>query len=671
MKAHAIDEGGAEFQKQKASPSRVVGAKGDTSSIVNNHGQLKNMAKAAVAELDAWLPGGAGGAVHALLEGWSTPSAATNDYAAVNVGQLKAVAKPFYDRLIAASYTGGYPWAGKEAQANDYALANIGQVKNLFSFDLAATDAAHDSDGNGLPDWWEISYLDGRTGVDPYADEDEDGISNLEEFLQRTNPQGFELFHEEAYSGTKNQEYPASTPDPWFFQTVSFDEIPDLWKGAGARKFIVFTGETDPAHSGYFPYPDWLVDDYAAINGHEFVRLGNITGPKPQGSSKSCEITQYWNNSGGNTLSAVSDQHPEAFLADFKLVAAVPVDMDIVHPATGEMAESRERSEGGYIALRKDEETPVTKLKLHKLDGVSSAQFKLVFGSAKIKLWKDAGRTQAVTSDQTTFPANVDTELFFEGVEKSARAKDVEIALKVIIGLMESSAVTTKATVVQEEFPINVIAFIPYRWVNVPMSWLLPPFLISQVADGDKRGYDPTLSGSFRAKETVQATPFRDLSSRPAKSNIASDGLSIHYAKTQSVPASEQSSSHGAAYTENRVETARGQGTHSGPVMDNVALTSTQKISFDIHMLAYEGVLGGFALPVGWDLRFTFDMTNPAEPNVNLTGSRTGFPGFEIYVGNATQENLPLYQWTPPSDRTVWSLGVIEAVTIPQPLPVP
>jgi hypothetical protein len=361
----------------------------------------------------------------------------------------------------------------------------------------------------------------------------------------------------------------------------------------------------------------------------------------------------------------------EYSIKDTVRVTLLPVDIDFIHPATGEMNESRETSEGGYIAIRKDAETPITKLKLHKLDGMPSAEFKLTFSSTKIKIWKDAGRTQAVTSDSTTFPANIDTELFLEGVEKSGVAKDIEIGLKVKIGSTESSAVTTKATVVQEVFPINVIAFIPYRWVDVPFDWLLPPFLIEQVADGDNRSYDPSLLSSFRAKETVMATPFRDLSNKPAKSNVGSDGISIHYDKAQSVPASEQSLSHGTAYTNNPVETARGPGTHTGPTMDNVVLISTQKISFDVHMLAYEGVLGGFALPIGWDLKFTFDMSNPAQPKVNLSGSRTGFPAFEIYVGNSAQDNLPLYQWTPPSNRTVWSLGVIEPVEIPQPLQVP
>ncbi|MDE3100400.1 MAG: S8 family serine peptidase [Verrucomicrobiota bacterium] len=44
-----------------------------------------------------------------------------------------------------------------------------------------------DSDGNGLPDWWEEEYF-GHLGVDPNADPDHDGMSNLAEWIAGTNP---------------------------------------------------------------------------------------------------------------------------------------------------------------------------------------------------------------------------------------------------------------------------------------------------------------------------------------------------------------------------------------------------------------------------------------------------------------------------------------------------
>jgi hypothetical protein len=44
-----------------------------------------------------------------------------------------------------------------------------------------------DADGNGLPDWWELQYF-GTTGQNKNADADSDGLTNDEEYQNRTNP---------------------------------------------------------------------------------------------------------------------------------------------------------------------------------------------------------------------------------------------------------------------------------------------------------------------------------------------------------------------------------------------------------------------------------------------------------------------------------------------------
>jgi hypothetical protein len=44
-----------------------------------------------------------------------------------------------------------------------------------------------DVNGNGLPDGWEVQYF-GALGADPAADGDNDGTSNLLEYLAGTNP---------------------------------------------------------------------------------------------------------------------------------------------------------------------------------------------------------------------------------------------------------------------------------------------------------------------------------------------------------------------------------------------------------------------------------------------------------------------------------------------------
>ena len=160
-----------------------------------NQGQVKAIATAGVNELNKRLPRGAGVALNALSAQLSETTPNTNDYAPVNLGQIKHIAQPFYDRLFSVFYqapplsSGTYPWVGK--QANDYAVANIGQVKNLFSFDLTATDSLHDTDGNGLPDWWE-RYHFGQIGADPGSlAQRGDGLSILQAFQQGLDPNDY------------------------------------------------------------------------------------------------------------------------------------------------------------------------------------------------------------------------------------------------------------------------------------------------------------------------------------------------------------------------------------------------------------------------------------------------------------------------------------------------
>ncbi len=153
-----------------------------------NQGQLKNIATQAYAEMQAKLPASVwntpeGQALSALTVSWK--SAQGDDYLPINQGQLKAVAKEFYDVLIQTSYAYAYPWTTTTTDDANYAPANIGQVKNTFAFDLSGNTT--DSDKNGLPDSWEITYF-GQIGVDPDADPDGDGLTNLQEYQNNTNP---------------------------------------------------------------------------------------------------------------------------------------------------------------------------------------------------------------------------------------------------------------------------------------------------------------------------------------------------------------------------------------------------------------------------------------------------------------------------------------------------
>ncbi|HEV7406162.1 MAG TPA: thrombospondin type 3 repeat-containing protein, partial [Chthoniobacteraceae bacterium] len=180
---------------------------------VLNQGQLKTLATAAYDELQANLNGGAGTAVAALVNGWynlnpdgtlPAPGArvaragVTTAYTAVNLGQLKTVAQPFYDRLIAEGICPGYPWSYSPSPADDYAAANLGQAKNLFQFAFGSSVPINEY---GLPDWF-VKALGSQGAVDlaqgtnpggprdPNSDTDGDGLSNAEEYAAGTRYTG-------------------------------------------------------------------------------------------------------------------------------------------------------------------------------------------------------------------------------------------------------------------------------------------------------------------------------------------------------------------------------------------------------------------------------------------------------------------------------------------------
>jgi|SRR5690625_1382960 len=140
-----------------------------------NLGQLKHVATMAETYLDTVLAaiGGSGSEISSLTSGFDKNM--SKNYSPVNIGQVKAVARPFYDRLnnigydvvqglINQGYPVGwsykFPWDPSTEIAYNYAPSNIGQLKIVFSFDLRALDVfLVDSNNSGIPDWWKFHFF--------------------------------------------------------------------------------------------------------------------------------------------------------------------------------------------------------------------------------------------------------------------------------------------------------------------------------------------------------------------------------------------------------------------------------------------------------------------------------------------------------------------------------
>lgn len=150
-----------------------------------NQGQLKNLVRAAVDEMNDTLPGGAGTTLNTLLATWRTGVAngTADNYAAVNVGQLKAMGKLVRARLTEVGLTP--PGMGTETTADDddYVLANVGQAKAVFAFGIVDPHLNDDDDDDGLTNSQEVAL-----GTDPNeADTDGDGVDDGDEVEQNTD----------------------------------------------------------------------------------------------------------------------------------------------------------------------------------------------------------------------------------------------------------------------------------------------------------------------------------------------------------------------------------------------------------------------------------------------------------------------------------------------------
>ena len=96
--------------------------------------------------------------------------------------------------LWAATSNGAGTWTGQQHLLSASGISSFGEdaagelyVTNYFNGTIYRLDPA-DSNGDLLPDWWELTYFGSATGADPSADSDGDGSSNLAEYLAGTDP---------------------------------------------------------------------------------------------------------------------------------------------------------------------------------------------------------------------------------------------------------------------------------------------------------------------------------------------------------------------------------------------------------------------------------------------------------------------------------------------------
>ncbi len=274
--------------------------------------------------------------------------------------------------VVAAGSGLAYQWLSNGvtiagATGDSLTLANLALTgTNLGQFSVIVSNASGsvtsapaalwpDANGNGIPDWWETYYF-GNLKQLPLGDYDGDGVKNLDEYLERTNPTNRLSFNPRLAIRAPRGHVTVSPSQPYYAlgQLVSLTAIPEPgegfvgWSGAitGNKSTVSFFMSTNLSVVANFGFPlgvaldntnlVWTTTGNALWFGQAEVSADGIS------AAQSGPIVSYWdgNNFVGDRTSmqttffisqpqelgfwwAVSSQPPDgvAFFINTNLVA--------------------------------------------------------------------------------------------------------------------------------------------------------------------------------------------------------------------------------------------------------------------------------------------------------------------------------------------------------------
>ena len=557
---------------------------------------------------------------------------------------------------------------------------------------LGTSGAYWDSDYDGMSDAYEVRYgLNSANAADANSDLDNDGQNNFQEYKLGTNPN----LADSDGDGVSDSVEASSGADPLDRSDAGQPPLPNqqvdfaLQIRASGKTLV---GNCAVCHNLQAQVGGRLLADGESIKlrrdkAYEIKLIDkptewtNAGGEPPH--SNSAKFTLWPKLLSGQAMAASSDgkkltvtksgsleyyiDNDSNLLAQdktwddnvLKLSATVGLaDLDVIHPATGELSEDKEDSgDGGYVPINRSIETPVTKLLLRSAKYVAgnNGKFRVKFDAAgRYLLFKDAARKQVVMSEQTEFDPQIDTTLYFEGLKKSAVVGGEKVTLQVGLNNQWLDSDSLRVTVVQAEVPVMIRSFIPYLWTT-PYPDFINPTLTRVVAKGDNRSISIDPSAGSRLTQSVVLTPFSDISKYPDAIDARREqaGYSIHYTRASVVPVLEYANLHGYTLLGSPIIDAEGQGRS---LLESYNYLPDKVVR--VHLRGVDGALPtlfqGIAPQIRWMAEFKVDISDPLTPTLIVkvpNSRRTGFPANEILVQRWNGEWLHAYTFTPSLDR--------------------